>query len=103
MSKRENASVVLVLPPFDTGQYQGCEFLMSGGDAVLTLLFVEIARIQIRFSRVRWHEFAAVYNCSLEQVKDAYFRLVEVEDSQRLNEFLRGDRAPKRAYRELHH
>jgi hypothetical protein len=67
------------------------------------VLVAEQARIQIKFSRVRWHEFVAAYNCSPEQVKGAYFRLVEVEGSQRLNEFLRGDRAPKRVYRELHH
>jgi hypothetical protein len=38
MNERENASVVLELPPFDAGQYQGYEFLLSGGDAVLTVL-----------------------------------------------------------------
>jgi hypothetical protein len=31
--------LVVELPKFDTGQYDGCEFSMSGGDARLAICF----------------------------------------------------------------
>jgi hypothetical protein len=94
---------VAELPKFDTGQYEGCEFVMSGGDARLTLRFSELPSFEISFYRVRWHQFIALPNCDAEIIKGAYFRLVELADSRDLLAFIQSDRAPTRAYRELHH
>jgi hypothetical protein len=44
-----------------------------------------------------------LYNCSAEQINGAYFKLVEVPDSARLAEYVRNDKAPRKAYSELHH
>jgi phosphoribosylformylglycinamidine (FGAM) synthase-like enzyme len=42
-------------------------------------------------------------NCSAEQVKTAYFKLVRLDESKRLTEYIAADRSPRKAYRELHH
>ena len=94
---------MIELPEFDTGQYEGCDFLMSGGNATLTLHISELPQFVIHFSRVRWHEFTALYNCSPEQMKDSYFRLHEIVASERLRGFLVDDSASLKAYKELHH
>ena len=95
--------LIIELPEFDTGQYEGCEFIMSGGDARLTLLLSGLPAFGIRFSRARWHQFTALPNCSVEMIKGAYFQLVEVSDSRPLTAFIKGDQAPAKAYQELHH
>lgn len=95
--------LIIELPEFDTGQYEGCEFIMSGGDARLTLLLSELPAFGISFSRARWHQFTALPNCSAEMVESAYFRLVELKDSRALAAFIEGDRATAKVYRELHH
>jgi hypothetical protein len=95
--------IALELPSFDTGQYVGCEFLMSGGDASLTIQIAELPSIEIRFYRARWHQFTALYNCSLEMIRDAYFKLIEMIGSENLSSYLDNDRAPMKAYKELHH
>jgi hypothetical protein len=94
---------VAELPKFDTGQYEDCEFSLSGGDAKLRIRFSELPPFEIRFYRARWHQFTALPNCGAELIKDAYFRLVEVVDSRVLSSFIEGDRAPKKAYKQLHH
>jgi hypothetical protein len=94
---------VAELPKFDTGQYEGCEFAISGGDARLTIRFTELAPFEINFYRTRWHQFTALPNCDAELVKSAYFRLVKVIESRALLSFIDSDRAPRRAYKELHH
>jgi hypothetical protein len=91
------------LPKFDTGQYEGCEFSIPGGDAKLTIRFAELPPFEINFYRTRWHQFTALPNCDAELVKSAYFRLVEVMESCALSSFIDGDRAPRKAYKELHH
>ena|ERR1700730_6799059 len=91
------------LPPFDTGRYERHEFLMSNGNATLTVHVAELSPLKIQFDRIRWHEFTALYNCSPEQVSSAYFKLVELVQSKRLIEFVCNDRATAKAYRELHH
>jgi hypothetical protein len=95
--------LIIELPEFDTGQYEGCEFIMSGGDARLTLFLSELPAFGISFSRARWHQFTALPNCSAEMVESAYFRLVELKDSRALAAFIEGDQAAGKAYRELHH
>ena len=95
--------LIIELPEFDTGRYEGCEFVMSGGDARLTVLLSELPAFRIGFSRVRWHQFTALPNCTAEMVKGAYFRLVELRRSNALAAFIEGDTASKKAYRELHH
>src|ERR1700687_4405675 len=95
--------VVLSLPEFDTGRYEDSDFLLSGGDALLTIHVSGMAPIKIRFSRIRWHQFTALYNCSEEQIKGAYFALGEILDSRSLAAYVANDRAGARAYRELHH
>jgi hypothetical protein len=91
------------LPKFDTGQYEDYEFFLSGGDAKLTIRFAELPPFEINFYRVRWHQFTALYNCDVELVNSAYFRLVKVIESPALSSFIDGDRAPKKAYKQLHH
>jgi hypothetical protein len=94
---------IFKFPSFDTGRYEGCEFLMSGGDALLTVNVDELPVIKIAFQRVRWHEFTALYNCSSQQVQSAYFAVAEVLDSPSLAKYMANDKAPAKAYRELHH
>jgi hypothetical protein len=95
--------LIIELPKFDTGQYEDCEFAMSGGDASLTVLLSELPAFKISFSRVRWHQFTALPNCSPEIIKSAYFQLVELRGSSALAAFIEGDRVTAKAYRELHH
>jgi hypothetical protein len=90
-------------PPFDTGLFEAAEFLMSGGNARLLIKVAEHSEIIVQFKRVRWHEFTALYNCSAEQVKSAYFKLVRLDDSERLTTYIAADRAASKAYKELHH
>jgi hypothetical protein len=94
---------VAELPKFDTCQYGGCEFSMSGGDARLAIRFAELPPFEINFYCARWHQFTALPNCDAELVKSAYFRLGEVIESRTLSSFIDGDRAPNKAYKHLHH
>ena len=94
---------VLTLPKFDTGRYEDCDFLMSGGDARLTIHVSGIAPINIQFYRARWHQFTALYNCSTEQIEGCYFALTEVVDSPALLAYMSNDKASRKAYTELHH
>lgn len=94
---------VAELPKFDTGQYEDCEFSLSGGNANLMIRFAELPPFEINFYRVRWHQFTALPNCDAELIKSAYFRLVKVIESRALSSFTEGDRAPKKAYKQLHH
>jgi hypothetical protein len=98
-----NTKIVAELPKFDTGQYQGCEFRMLGGDARLIIRLAELQPVEIEFRRVRWHRFVALYNCDVELIKSAYFTLVEIVGSETLISFIENDRAPRKAYNELHH
>ena len=91
------------LPEFDTGEYEGSQFLITGGSATLTISIANQQPFVIQFSRIRWHQFTAMYNCTADMIKDAYFRLHEVVPSTRLNKFLASDTAVSKAYRELHH
>lgn len=100
---REPSEVVISLPEFDTGRYAESEFLMSGGDAVLTIHVEGMAPIKIRFLRVRWHQFTALYNCTAEQIKSAYFAVAEIRQSSSLAAYVANDSASAKAYRELHH
>ena len=86
-------------PPFNTGLFADTEFLLSGGDARLLIKVEEQPNIILRFDRVRWHEFTAMYNCSAEQVKSAYFKVVRLDDSERLMEYITADRATSKAYK----
>ena len=95
--------LIIELPEFDTGQYEGCEFLMSGGNARLTLQFSELPAFGIKFSRTRWHQFTALPNRSVEMIKTAYFQLIELKHSSALAAFIKEDRSPRKAYKELHH
>ncbi|MBR0869111.1 hypothetical protein JQ633_01985 [Bradyrhizobium tropiciagri] len=95
--------VIIELPKFDTGLYEGCEFTMSGGGARLKLRFSELPDFEISFSRARWHQFTALPNCSSEMIKTAYFRLVELADSKALAAFIKADWEVNKAYQDLHH
>jgi len=90
------------LPPFDTGEYEGCEFRMREGEASLHIRIAELGTLTLEFSRVRWHQFTALPNCTAEMVHAAYFRLVEVA-SPELQAFIAADSASAKAYSELHH
>ena len=94
---------VAALPKFDTGQYEGCEFMMSGGDARLTIRLSELPAFEVNFHRARWHQFTAMPNCSVEMIKNAYFRLVELVGSGALSSFIDNDHMMGKAYKELHH
>jgi hypothetical protein len=95
--------LIFALPQFGTGQYEDCEFIMSDGDARLTVAFSELPAFRVGFSRARWHQFTALPNCSVEMIEGAYFRLVELRGSSALTAFIKGDQASAKAYRELHH
>lgn len=97
------ASIAIELPSFDTGQYEGCEFVMSGGGATLTLRVAEMQPLRFQFKKVRWHQFTALYNCSPKMVRDAYFRLVEYPNSPAVRAFIAQDRANGKAYAGLNH
>lgn len=94
---------VIPIPAFDTGEYEGCDFTMSEGNARLTIRATSIPPFSIHFHSVRWHQFTAKYNCTSEQVKDCYFSLAEVAPSQALQSFLDQDKASRKAYKELRH
>jgi hypothetical protein len=97
------ATTVIDLPEFDTGQYEGCDFLMSDGCATLTLKLAEMANFSICFDRVRWHQFTVLPNCTTEMIQDAYFRIVEYKDSPNVTTFIRRDKSGGTAYSKLHH
>ena len=97
------ATVVLDLPPFDTGQYEGSEFSISAGSATLTIRIAGMEPFSVRFSKVRWHQFTALYNCTEEMVGDSYFRLVEYKSSRAVAEFIQQDQAGAKAYSSLSH
>jgi hypothetical protein len=99
----ETSVIVIRLPSFDTGAYEDSEFLMSRGDATLTIHVAKMQPVTINFSRVRWHEFTALYNCTAEQIAHAYFAVAEISGSNSLAAFIANDRAAAKAYRELHH
>jgi hypothetical protein len=98
-------SIALVydFPPFDTGRFEGAAFSMANGDAQLVVSIAEHDDLVLRFKRVRWHEFTALYNCTPEQAKDAYFKLVELRGSESVAKYVAADKAGVKAYRALHH
>nr|WP_315467689.1 hypothetical protein [uncultured Undibacterium sp.] len=97
------ATTVIELPEFDTGLYEGYDFLISSGGALLTLKLAEMENFSIRFDRVRWHQFTALPNCTTEMIQDAYFRLVEYKESPNVGMFIRGDKLGGAAYSKLSH
>jgi hypothetical protein len=99
----ESSRVVFDFPPFDTGRYEDSEFLMSEGNALLTVRVAGLPPIKISFDRVRWHEFTALYNCSPEQLEGAYFKVAEIPGSRSLATYMANDSASQKAYKELHH
>lgn len=109
MTERRNSTPTasrvtrIALPPFDTGQYEDSEFLMFGGDALLSIHVQGLLPLKIAFFRVRWHQFTALYNCTPEQIEGTYFALAEIAPSPSLDAFVANDRAASKAYRELHH
>lgn len=94
---------IIELPEFDTGQYEGCEFHMVGGDASLLLHLAEVPDFEIRFTRLRWHRYTQLHSCEASWVGEAYFRLVEVQPSELLDSFINSDRSSQKPYKELHH
>ena len=96
-------SAVLELPPFDTGQYEGCEFNMARGNATLTVHLAELPAFAIEFHRVRWHRYTQLHNCPASWVQQAYFRLVEVPPSEALSQYVAADTSVAKPYAELHH
>ncbi len=95
--------MIITLPKFDTGQYEGCDFLMTQSSARLVIKFSEIPNVSINFDRVRWHQFTALPNCSLEMIQGAYSKLIEVNNSLELRQFLDQDRSIRKAYDHLSH
>ena len=94
---------MIELPEFDTGLYEGCELHMLNGGALLTINIAENPSFSIRFTKVRWHQFTALPNCSAEMIDGAYYKLAELHNSEKLNAFLASDSASIKAYMELHH
>jgi hypothetical protein len=76
---------------------------MSGGNAQLLIKVAEQSNIVLKFQRVRWHELTAVYNCSTDQIQSAYFKLMRLDDSERLAKYVMADGAASKAYTRLHH
>ncbi len=98
-----NCKTILDLPEFDAGMFDGSEFLMKNGGALLTIHIDKIPEIRIQFSRARWHQFTALYNCESEVIENAYFKVVEIENSTCLKAYILKDSALVKAYKELHH
>jgi len=96
-------ALVYDFPAFDTGQLEEATFSMAKGDAELVISVAGHGDIVLRFKRARWHQFTALYNCTPEQAKSAYFKLIELKDSQSVAKYVREDSASAKAYRELHH
>ena len=94
-----DVSLICDFHPRDTGLFGRSDFTMAGGNAELKLFFGEHGDISLMFNGILWHEFTTLYYCSLEQISSAYFRLVEVKKSERLNSYL----ASKRAKVFVHH
>jgi len=95
---------MLDLPEFDTGQYIGCEVLMRNGNATLVVFIEESAEVRIDFHKVRWHQYTDLHHCSLEMLRDAYFKLIEVKNSKERDLFIMAAAATKtRPYNEIHH
>ena len=92
-------ALVYDFPPFETGLFDAAEFLYGARNARLLIKVAEHSNIIVQFKRVRWHEFTALYNCSAEQVKSAYFKLVRLDESERLTKYIAADRAASKAYR----
>lgn len=91
------------LPEFDTGLYEGCELQMLNGATILKVNISENPSFFIRFNKVRWHQFTALPNCTVEMINSSYFRLVEIQNSKELASFISSDTASVKAYKELHH
>jgi len=96
---------IIELPDFETGHYEGCEFNMAKGDALLVLHLSDLPDFRIQFRNVRWHRYTQLYSCDVSMIKDAYFRVIEVSSTELLESFLESDRSDpsQRAYKELHH
>ncbi len=96
-------STILELPPFDTGQYEGCEFNMARGNATLTIHLAELPVFKIEFGRVRWHRYTQLHNCPVSWIQQAYFRLVEISPIESLAQYVASDTSVTKPYAELHH
>ena len=94
---------MIELPEFDTGLYEGCELHMLNGGALLMVNIAENPSFSIRFNKVRWHQFTALPNCSAEMIENSYFKLSELQISDKLSSILASDTASVKAYKELHH
>jgi len=90
------------LPKFDAGQYEGCDFGLSGGDARLRY-GVRSCRLSKLSHHTSWHQFTALPNCDVGFVRNAYFRPVEVVESPALSSFIEADGALRKAYQQLRH
>ncbi len=98
-----NVYVVYNFPPFDAGLFDEAELTISGGNARLLIRVAEHSNIALQFQRARWHEFTALPNCSADQVNTAYFKVVRLDESKRLTDYVGADSSPQRAYKELHY
>ncbi len=91
------------LPPFDTGEFEGASLRLESGGAELSVRIAGQDDVVLSFRKCRWHEYVATYNCSPDQVKTAYFKLVEIQGSVPLSQFVKADRSTTKAYDALHH
>ncbi len=96
-------AAVQELPAFDTGEFAGDTFSLAGGGAELAVHIDGAEDVVLSFTRLRWHEFTALYNCTPEQVETAYFKLIEIEASQHMAAYVASARASARAYSQLRH
>ena len=62
---------MIELPEFDTGEYEGSEFLIADGNGKLTIHITNRQPFVVFFYRIRWHEFTALYNCTRENISNA--------------------------------
>lgn len=95
--------IALELPSFDTGEYEGFEYLMSEGGSVLTVKLSKSPSVAIAFKRTRWHRFTQLHNCEARWINEAYFRLVEVDAAESLDAYVQADTSSKQPYNELRH
>ena len=87
-----------------TEPFEAVSFEIAQGDGVLMLGDPEHPpEPRLKFRRLRWHQFTALYNCGPDMIREAYQRLIEYPDSREVATYISQDRAAVKAYKELHH
>lgn len=94
--------IVLELPEFDTGLYEGCNFSQNGANAVLQININEVGDQFVNFEKVRSFKFTALPNCTTQMIT-AYFKVVDCGSTNDLTKFVASNSFDKLMDRSLKH